>query len=522
MTKLLISTPDGHQEVYLLETEVVTIGRAEDNHLAWPGDSLISRYHASIARRHGDFWVHDYHSHNGTFVNQMKIEKKRLEEGDKITIGSYTLTFTKRTVEQPGAPVPTRVFKEDDPTRTRDHDLEVLRTVIEQLGRVVEREKLREAISDTFQVFYPQRAHLLLISPDQADLTPEASYGESIVHPVAAEVSFIRSAVDYVVEEKMAFLTHDVQDQGDSNLYSILCVPLLQSGQVIGVIYLDDSRRGRRFRKGDLELLSTIATQVSQAVERVRIHEKLEREMLLRSHLERFAAPSVVEEIIRQTHKKGELSTTAEEREVAILFSDIKNFTPMAARMKPTEIVRLLSRYLTEMTDVLFRFDGTLDKYIGDGIMAIFGAPIASSNHTEQAVLAALAMLERHSQLMAETPNEEQFAIRVGVNTGVAVVGFIGTPKRLEYTAVGNTVNIAARLESAANPNQVCIGDSSLQQLIMLQHVNPAKTWKIEEGLKMGQNTRVQIEFKGEQLIKNIKVEVYGLLTPDHQSGSSS
>jgi adenylate cyclase len=535
MARLLISTPDDRQEVYSLESEVLTIGRAEDNHLSFPDDALVSSWHASITQRHGDFWIHDLRSHNGTFVNQMMVEQKRLEEGDKITIGGHTLVFTKHTGEKKDSPVQTKfrmeqfegnaiwMLLEDDLTRTLDYRFEVLRQVVERLGRVVERKTLREAVKDSlYQAFHPERAELLLTSPDYANLVPEASYSEASAIIVSERTPFIRSLVDQVIREKSPLLTYDVQEEVASDLRSVLCVPLLQDGRAIGVVYVDDSRQSRRFTNDDLELLIAIGSQVSQVVERVRIHEQLQREALLRNHLERFVAPSVVEEIIWQTDETGRPSPTAEEREVTILFSDIKNFTPLAARMRPAEVAQLLNRYLTEMTDVLFNFGGTLDKYIGDGIMAIFGSPIAHPNHAERAVRAALAMLDRHGQLMAETPDDERFTIRIGVNTGPAVVGFIGTQKRLEYTAIGNTVNVASRLESAADPNNVWIGGPTLRHLIVAQHADPAKTWKIEEGFKIDQDTWVQVEFKGKQLIKNIEVEAYSLVARESSGGSPS
>lgn len=523
MAKLLLHTPDGRQEVYPLEAEVITIGRAEDNHLAWPEDSLVSRYHASISRRHGDFWVHDYHSHNGTFVNQMRVRVKRLEEGDEITIGHHTLTFSRHTTGKPESQIDPNRFKsvatwvllEEDLSQTRDHRFELLRQIIDRLGRIVERKTLRETIKDAlYQAFHPERAYLLLSSPDHAELIPEASYDEPPGPNTIERSRFIRAVVDQVLEEKEPLLKHEVQGQGRRDLRSILCTPLWQGSQVIGVVYVDDSRRGRRFRNEELELLVTIATQVAHVVERVCIHEQLQREALLRSHLERFVAPSVVETITWQTQETGELSTTAEEREVTILFSDIKGFTPMVANMRATEVAKLLSRYLTEMTDIIFSFGGTLDKYIGDGIMAIFGAPLIYPNHAERAVQAALAMLERHHHLMTQTPAEEQFAIRIGVNTGPAVVGFIGTAKRLEYTAVGNTVNVASRLESAADPNHVWVGGSTLQRLITAQHQTDVSgdSWQIEEGLEISPDIRVQVESKGKRLMKNIEVEAYCLM----------
>ena len=137
-------------------------------------------------------------------------------------------------------------------------------------------------------------------------------------------------------------------------------------------------------------------------------------------------------------------------REVTVLFSDIRGFTSLSEHRRPEEIVALLNRYFEMQVEVIFRHQGTLDKFIGDAIMAFWGAPMAQPQHAVLAVQAALAMaeaLERFASDLAREDPAVRFAIGIGVHTGPAVVGFLGTQRRLDYTAIGDTVNLASRIE---------------------------------------------------------------------------
>lgn len=177
-------------------------------------------------------------------------------------------------------------------------------------------------------------------------------------------------------------------------------------------------------------------------------------EMAQRHHVQamfsRFVDPRIVNNLSEEARvAQAEVSAS---REVTVLFSDIRGFTSLSEHRKPEEIVAILNRYFEMQVDVIFRHDGTLDKFIGDAIMAFWGAPIAQANHAALAVYAALDMadaLQRFAQDMEREGNGAQFDIGIGVHTGQAVVGFLGTARRLDYTAIGDTVNLASRIEGS-------------------------------------------------------------------------
>lgn len=151
-----------------------------------------------------------------------------------------------------------------------------------------------------------------------------------------------------------------------------------------------------------------------------------------------YLSKPVLEQVLAHPEK---LKLGGEKREITLLFSDIKGFTPMSEKMDPEELTVLLNKYLTRMTDIVHKYDGVLDKYIGDAVMAFWNEPIAQKDHALLACKVALEMMEEMKNF--------DFDIRIGINTGEAVVGNMGSNERLDYTAVGDTVNLAARLEGA-------------------------------------------------------------------------
>jgi adenylate cyclase len=244
---------------------------------------------------------------------------------------------------------------------------------------------------------------------------------------------------------------------------SALCVPLWQKEKIIGAIQLDSTRPGNQFTQADLELIKAIGCQMSMILEQAKLNEKIRQEEELRRRLERYHSPQVVDMIVKAGEGTQDDLLEAKDMSVTILFTDIVGFTKLSERLNPLEVNMLLNRYFSRMTDVIFEYGGTLDKYVGDRLMAVFGAPLKKVDDAERAVRAALKMRRELALMMEDTDPEKRFDVRFGINTGLVVAGNVGSPKRMDYTVIGDSVNIASRLESGAQPNQIRIGEETFR-----------------------------------------------------------
>jgi adenylate cyclase len=274
-----------------------------------------------------------------------------------------------------------------------------------------------------------------------------------------------------VMREKVALLSQDArsdeQFRGAESIVaqgvrSTICAPLITESNVHGVVYADRSDPFASFSSDDLELISAVAAQTAMVVETVKAHNRLAREEVARANYSRFMPEYVVKQLLDNPNsfKLGGVNQT-----VTILFADIRGFTAFAERESPEKVVGLLNRYFSLMSEIIFSHGGTLDKYIGDGLMAIFGAPTASPEDAKNALKAAVTMQVQLITLNKELEAEgfQRIQIGIGLHTGVATIGYIGSDRRSEYTAIGDTVNLASRLESSANGGQILVSEATAQ-----------------------------------------------------------
>lgn len=226
-----------------------------------------------------------------------------------------------------------------------------------------------------------------------------------------------------------------------------------------------------------------IANHAAIGIEQAGLNERILREMQIRTNLERFHSPDVVNTIMEESAEGTPLSLKVEEKAATVLFVDIQNFTLLAERLRPQEVASLLNEYFTIMTDIVFEYNGTLDKYIGDAIMATFGAPYSHGNDAEKAVLAALKMRRELERLMNRKEEEHRFDVRIGINSGNVMAGYIGSTKRLEYTVLGEAVNIASYLESIAELNEILIGEETFRQVNRFFRLEEAGKKRVKNGI---------------------------------------
>ncbi len=245
----------------------------------------------------------------------------------------------------------------------------------------------------------------------------------------------------------------------EMSVHSTLCVPLWTGDKIIGLLSLDAMRADRTFTQQDLDVLLAIAHQAAMGIERGRLSQLVESEREMRSYLSKYLDNRIVERITHRTGGDDPLAPA--ERIVTVLFSDIVSFTKMSEGLEPSQVGGFIRDYLTAMTEIIFAHGGTIDKYIGDAVMALFGAPVPSENSATDAIKAALEMRDRVRDFQPPGGKQGPLRVRFGINTGLVVVGNFGSARRTEYTAIGDAVNVASRLQTFARPNEICIDEET-------------------------------------------------------------
>ncbi|MGB9577601.1 MAG: adenylate/guanylate cyclase domain-containing protein, partial [Candidatus Norongarragalinales archaeon] len=196
-------------------------------------------------------------------------------------------------------------------------------------------------------------------------------------------------------------------------------------------------------------------------LEKQKLKEKEAKEKM-KSFFERYVSPHVIKQVMSE--KKVKLG--GERQEVTVLFTDIRGFTSLSERLEPEQVVAFLNEYFETGTRAILKHDGTVDKFIGDAIMAVFNAPVKQEDHAIKAVQAAIEMQEEFAALSKKFEKQGiQLGVGIGINTGDAVVGNIGSRKVMEYTAIGDTVNTASRLQGIARAGEIIVSENTFKAL---------------------------------------------------------
>lgn len=301
-----------------------------------------------------------------------------------------------------------------------------------------------------------------------------------------------RTITQKVMREKVALLsqdaTTDAQFSGAESIVSqgvrsTICAPLVTESNVHGVVYADRFDPFAAFSPDDLELISAVAAQTAVTVETVKAHKRLAREEVARANYSRFMPEYVVKQLLDNpdSFKLGGVNQI-----ITVLFADIRGFTAFSEKEKPEKVVGLLNRYFSAMSEIIFAHGGTLDKYIGDGLMAIFGAPNATPEDAKNAVKTAVTMQKRLTTLNKELESEgfRPINIGIGLHTGEATIGYIGSEQRSEYTAIGDTVNLASRLESNARGGQILVSEATAKASGNLFHLTACEPLVVKNRLQ--------------------------------------
>jgi adenylate cyclase len=279
--------------------------------------------------------------------------------------------------------------------------------------------------------------------------------------------------LNHVIREKASVLTHDASmdfaaSKGKSmilnRISSAIVVPLLHESGVLGAVWLD-SESLAQFQQKDLELITAVGNQAAMFIENIKLSEKIQHEIVTRERFSRLLSPNVAEQVISgklEVKKGGQLV-----RECTVFNSDIRGFTRMSEGASAESMVELLNEYFEQMVETIFKYEGTLDKFMGDGIMAFWGAPVTQPDDPLRSVHCALEQMDvlgRFNRRRVEL-DQPALAIGMGLHTGPLVAGYVGSSKALSYTVIGDTANTSARLCGVALAGQIIITESTLSRL---------------------------------------------------------
>jgi adenylate cyclase len=335
-------------------------------------------------------------------------------------------------------------------------------------------EMLSRALELVFGVLKAERGAILLIETDERGtmtLVQRAQRYKGDIKRFAGEIKVSTTICHKVINDRLAILTADARSDDaldgamsivQLNIRSAMCVPLFDEETVRGLIYVDNLTETDSFIETDLELLTAVASQMGLFIKKDELTKKFTEEAIMRANLERFHSQEEVEAMLAHAKDSGEVKVMGlgvKETEGTVMFSDIVSFTPLSEKTSPAVLADLLNNYFSRMTKIVFDNKGMVNKYIGDGIMAIFGANDSESSGAIEAVTAGLAMLEEMQNFYNEVEPKYHFRIRIGINTGPIVAGMIGSINKMEYTVLGDTVNVASRLEGKAEPNGLVLGE---------------------------------------------------------------
>lgn len=517
MARVIISSPEGNRGILELTKPVVTVGRGNANDLVL-NDSSVSRFHAVFKLQDNGVVIADRGSTNGVILNGQPIqEESHLKNGDIVQVGLYELRLENvdeagiqvrraewpSTLNQimrgrtgqiplPRAPEPAGTAIADLAGRVKKLEREnYLLTVLYEAGKALQGKLSvddigRQVITLASLIEGVERGFVMLLDEGgEVMRQSDVLYRNPANAANAPQIILSQSVLEQLRKERQPILIDDLhaderfsgsESLKISGLRSAMCAPLLGNNRLLGVLYADNMEKASAFTQEELNIFALIASQAGAAIDNALAHQKIARQAEQRLALERFLSPEVAE----MAMANPDIRLGGANQQATVLFADIRGFTAISESLEPARIVEILNEYFTRVSDVISDHGGMIDKYMGDAVMAVFGVPISKGKDAASAVETAIQI----QQLMVEMNRDAaarhwpELRIGIGITTGIVTAGNIGSPRRLDYTVVGDTVNIASRLMSSAEGGEILISESTaadigdafnLQQLAALQ-----------------------------------------------------
>jgi adenylate cyclase len=496
MTTLLriISPKELHGE-FIVSRQITTLGSSQENAIRIDIPD-VAPVHATLLKEGEAYVLVDHATEHGTYVDDVRIERRQLISGNKIRLGRHAeVVFESSPLEDvvqaavevetehgPISDIQKRITLEEAgfqydsgpagdlaKERIQAKHLSTIYQVNQAITEIFSLEEIAQKVLELiFQLFPVDRSAVILYddktqtpSPfsvkyrKESSTSQELAISQTVVRNAIVERSAILAADTYF-DERLKHVSSIMR----KHIRSVMCVPLHTRGKVLGALYADSQKASGVFSDDDLRLFFAIGGALANAIENAWLIEQVKEDERKLTTLERYLPSAVVEHVVG---KPDSLVLGGKQVPISVLFADIRNFTSLAEQTRPGKVVTLLNEYFSSMADVVFEHGGTLGEYIGDEIMAYFGAPIECDDHASRAVAVALKMKEEIRLLRKrwKTVGSPVFRIGIGIATGPAVAGNIGSTKQMKYTVIGDTVNLACRLCSHAEPGQILISHAT-------------------------------------------------------------
>jgi len=500
MPRVTITVGPDQAKEWTLEEGMSTVGRRPVNTVVL-SDPSVSRQHFSFRCVGEEYSLINHSGTSGTYVNGIRVDGElQLNHADQIRVGDTTLVFylDQAPVEAVGlagltdddlplggiggASDESSYAAVSDPLEASivglaakggtdtnlARQLSLIQEIGQQLVAQLELKTLFDMILEkVFTLMTVDTGTVMLINPAAKSVDRVAvrnmDGSTDVTHHNPS-----KSMVLYSVSERKGLLSADTladeRFQAEESIISkgiksAMCAPMIYNGETLGIIYTDNYDSTYSFTENDLTLLTILANQAAIAVRNAKLHQDILSEEAKRNNLSRYLSPSIVDTV---TDAAYNLELGGKLVEAAILESDIRGFTALSESMAPGDVVSMLNSYFTEMTDVVFECGGTLDKYIGDALLAAFGSPVPDEHCSLNALRAAALMQERLKLL---TFKEGEFRIGIGLHWGEILHGNLGSEKIMQYTVIGDTVNTAARLCDKCAPDKILMSLAFMESL---------------------------------------------------------
>ena len=508
-----ISEKGNKENIYLLKPGNYNIGRRNDNDIT-VDEKTVSGHHAKLEVLKDKVFIEDLDSSNGTRLNSVKIIRKTrislnqhihlgrsqcyISELNKTDLKAYeknnedsyvrdkvVAPITKSKTKEPKLDdvIINKIDLKDASKKKQNIDklitkknesvknnyafqkLDILYKMSQELNNIMEEPELfKRTLMQIRNGIDYDRGYILLKEEDEIICKYNANENDEIV--------ISKTIANKVINEQIGIITMNAAEDdrfdssksiADLSITSAMCVPFWVNEKPIGLIYIDNSISSQRFNNEDLKFLTAFSYQLSLSLERIYLINTLQEEEKIKSNLKRYFSPDIASVIIEDPSmlKLGGARTN-----VSVFFADIRGFTKLSLSTSVDLLVNMLNEYFTNLVSIIFKKRGSIDKFIGDAVMAFFGAPVSYKNYEWHAVESAIMIQKNIMECQKEWEKKYGFQLHIGIgiSSGEVIAGNVGSTDKIEYTVIGNTVNLASRICSKAPEGEILICENTFKK----------------------------------------------------------